>query len=188
VKLGLVQPGSCFVDVGCNHPCTHSNTHYFEKNLGCSGLAFDGQDFSQQYLSIRPKTRFRRCLIDQQAASLDLNIVCDVEGLENQISSTSDCVIKHRGLNYVVESIPCYPLSFLCSSLSRIDLLCIDVEGHEISVLRSIDYSLLRPRVILVENNGVHHPRCVIYNLMLANGYRQVARISDSDDVYVDQR
>ena len=36
----------------------------------------------------------------------------------------------------------------------KIDLLMIDVEGHEISVLQSIDWKKHRPKVLLVENNG----------------------------------
>jgi len=85
--LNLVKPGSCNVDVGCNHPTYHSNTFNLERSLDCKVFAFDGQDFSCEYFELRPLTRFKHSLVDDSASWLVLNVVRDVEGWENQISS-----------------------------------------------------------------------------------------------------
>lgn len=187
-KLNLVKPASYIVDVGCNHPVYHSNTFYLERILDCKVLAFDGQDFSREYFERRPLAKFTHCLVDDSASSLVLNVVRDVEGWENQISSIGDSVISGRGLDFRKATVPAYPLSVLCEGIPQIDLLCVDVEGHELRVLNSLDYITLRPTVILIENNGRHFPRSRLELFLVGKGYKQVARIVDSDDVYVDSQ
>jgi FkbM family methyltransferase len=39
-------------------------------------------------------------------------------------------------------------------NITRTDLLVIDVEGHEVSVLKSLDLTQIRPKAILLESNG----------------------------------
>ena len=37
---------------------------------------------------------------------------------------------------------------------TKIDLLCVDVEGHDLQVLKSIDLDLYQPTMIVVEMHG----------------------------------
>lgn len=83
---------------------------------------------------------------------------------------------------------PAYTLSTLCEGIPRIDLLCIDVEGHGSRVLNSLDYIKFRRAVILVENNSRHFPASRLELFLAVKGYKQVARIVDTDDVYVDRQ
>jgi FkbM family methyltransferase len=59
----------------------------------------------------------------------------------NDIASTT---ITLRRLDAILKS----------QKITRTDLLVIDVEGHEVSVLKSLDLSKFRPKAILLESNG----------------------------------
>jgi len=49
-----------------------------------------------------------------------------------------------------------------------VDILCIDVEGWEVEVLNSSDWTRHRPRFVLIEKN--HNPE-LIHQRMIGNGY-----------------
>src|SRR5262249_51916936 len=54
-----------------------------------------------------------------------------------------------------------------------LDLLSVDVEGHEIEVLRGFDFAQWRPRLILLED---HVTDLAKHRFMRRNGYRLMRR------------
>ena len=70
----------------------------------------------------------------------------------------------------------------------RFDYLSIDTEGSELDILRAFDMKRWRPAVITVEHNYTSN-RQVIYELLVASGYRRVLpEVSLFDDWYVEGR
>jgi hypothetical protein len=55
--------------------------------LGWTGVSIDAIDYSSQYLTERPTTKFLNILISEKEEYLDFHLVKDVEGWENQVSS-----------------------------------------------------------------------------------------------------
>ena len=76
-------------------------------------------------------------------------------------------------------------LDELCKHLTAVDGLLIDVEGHEIEVLESFDFTKFKPLFVLVENNGEFYAREELQRYMRQWGYLLKARIGTYDDVYV---
>jgi hypothetical protein len=60
---------------------------------------------------------------------------------------------------------------------TEVDLLSVDVEGHDLNVLRSVDLDALRPKLIIVEMHHLDLGRLAEspINLHLeARGFRQI--------------
>ena len=56
----------------------------------------------------------------------------------------------------------------------QFDLLCIDVEGHELEVLKSINFSTHRPKLIVVEMHDFKidsSQNTPVHAYLTANGY-----------------
>ncbi len=74
-----------------------------------------------------------------------------------------------------------YPLSYLVSAnlpVKEIDVLLLDVEGHELEVLKGADLSNLKPKIIVCEIHELdlmNLSKDPVTSLLLDNGYRIVA-------------
>lgn len=185
-KLGLLPGRGFFVEVGANHPVNNSNSHFLELELGWSGISIDGIDYGLLYEEHRPRTRFVHCLVDRNVGDADFFQVVDVDGWENQLSSMHDEALKHgRGVSARHTKVKTMPLSLIVEQSLDVDLCLIDVEGHELEVLESIDWTSMRPRILLIENNGQFYARGKLCGFMAKKGYRHFARIGSSDDIFV---
>ena len=184
--LGLLVPeGGVFVEVGSNHPIKNSNSYYLESKCGYSGISVDPIDYGEFFRLHRPKTQFINVAIDSSKSSVILNLVEKNDGWEDQVSSLHDEVIAHgRGFQVQQVDVPAVTLASVCKNLSQIDLLLLDVEGHEVDVLKSLDWDRVYPEVVLTENTGEFYPRRRLEKFMLSKGYRLVARIGSSEDIY----
>lgn len=148
--------GNC-VEVGGYDGVTGSNTYFFEK-LGWHCLIVEPMpEFCEKIRQIRT------CDIAELAASdkageVEFHIACGVETLSTiemndkhlaRINSLSDKDIKTitvktaRLDDILVER-----------GMLEIDFLSIDVEGHEMSVLSGMEFDLIRPRIIIIEDNS----------------------------------
>ena len=64
---------------------------------------------------------------------------------------------------------------------SRFDLLCVDVEGHDLEVLDSLDFNRYRPRIICVEIHGFTLDRpneSGVYTFLVGKGYELIGYLA----------
>lgn len=184
-KLGLIGDKGFFVEVGCNDPIFNSNSHYLETVLGWSGVAIDGIDYSAQYADLRKRTIFINILIDENEGYSEFYEVRDVTGWENQVSSVYKETLKmSKGFEADIKKIKSMPLRLIKEINRPIDLCLIDVEGHEFSVLRSINWKIQKPKIFVIENNGQFYSRKMLVEFMIEKGYKHIARIGTSDDIF----
>jgi FkbM family methyltransferase len=65
--------------------------------------------------------------------------------------------------------------------LDRCDLLVIDTEGHDFAIIRTIDFSRIRPLVLIYEHKHLRPAaRLACWRLLRANGYRCAADWSNT--------
>lgn len=184
-KLGLLRPNGFFVEIGCNHPVFNSNSHYLEKKLGWSGVSIDGIDYSALYEAERPKTKFINVLISEEEGELDFYKVKDEDGWENQVSSVhKETLSCGKGFDADIVKVKAKPLAKIAEIDRPIDLCLIDVEGHEFSVLRSVDFQNSPPKIFVIENNRQFYSRESLVSFMAEKGYEHIARIGTSDDIF----
>lgn len=148
--------GNC-VEVGGFDGVTGSNTYFFEK-LGWHCLIIEPMpEFCEKIRQVRT------CDIAEMAASdkageVEFHIACGVETL-----STIEMSDKHlaRINSLSVEDIKSITVKtarlddiLVERGMTEIDFLTIDVEGHEMSVLSGMAFDLIRPRIIIIEDNS----------------------------------
>ena len=145
-----------YVDIGAHHPTRFSNTYRLYRR-GWRGINIDATPGSM--------ARFKT----KRSRDINLEIVIsDKTGTrrlyqfdEPALNSVSAELAERRvrDTTYVltgVVDLPARTLSdvlveHLPSDVATIDLLTIDVEGHDFEVIRSNDWTEYRPRVLLIE-------------------------------------
>jgi FkbM family methyltransferase len=169
------EPGF-YVDVGCNHPTRNSNTFALYK-VGWRGICIDANaGLIEQFKRLRPRDVSICVAISDEEKDVvftefenDHFSSLDAEHVASCKTSTAIArqrILKTRTLSAILNQ---------CNSPRAFDLLSIDAEGHDASVLRSIDLDLYQPEVIVVEMHGfdINRPHDNdIYQYLTARNYR----------------
>ena len=185
-KLGILKEKGFFVEVGCNDPILNSNSYYLEKILNWEGVSVDPIDYTNEYKKLRKKTVFINALIDENQGYMDFYEVINKNGWENQVSSIyKETLNMSKGFEANLKNVLTIPLKLIKEINRPIDICMIDVEGHEFSVLNSIDWKNNAPNVFLIENNGEYYSREKLVNFMSNKNYKLLARIGTTDDIYI---
>jgi FkbM family methyltransferase len=139
-----------FVDVGCYHPKKYNNTWRLRKN-GWRGINIDIDAIKIEAFDIaRPD---------------DINIASAVSDQEGElefwshgfysVTTTLDEQFAAGKPNYVKKTTRAATLTTLIDETSykdrRIDFLSVDCEGHDLEVLKSLDFDRYQPSLIAVE-------------------------------------
>jgi FkbM family methyltransferase len=153
----LNQQSGFYVEVGAHHPQRFSNSYLFYLK-GWRGINIDAMPGSMiEFNKVRP---------------LDTNLeigVSDKPGIipfyvfnEKALNTFDEGVAKDRQekedihldkvIEVAVERLENVLEKYLPSN-TIIDFLSIDVEGHDLEVLKSNNWDIYRPKVILIEDN-----------------------------------
>lgn len=158
-----------YVDVGANNPDIDSVTKFFYER-GWHGI------------NIEPINSLYKELVKRRGRDININVGVSstagtlklrefTKGLHGW--STFDAELQAERANqphkdYEVKTAPLSEL-FAAYKVKTIDFLKIDVEGLEYEVLKSNDWAIYRPKVIMIENS---EPRCIAF--IEDNGYKNV--------------
>ena len=168
-----------FIDVGAHHPYRYSNTFKFYRK-GWRGLNID------------PLPNMKS-LFDQERPN-DINIECAISTKEgradyymfelpqlNTFSKKNAEFQKKKWTLQQVKSMDVFRLDQILEKINfttDIDLFSIDVEGLELEVLKSNDWSKYSPRVIVIEN--LDSDNKLIDSYLSELNYRQFANTINS--------
>ncbi|WP_372437752.1 FkbM family methyltransferase [Pseudomonas chlororaphis subsp. aureofaciens] len=140
-----------YIDVGANHPTADSVTRAFY-DRGWSGINVEPvPSYYDALCQERPRDSNLQCAAGDNAEALTFYGIADT-GL-----STLDPAIaqqhKDAGMPVQTQIVSSRTLSDICEAHvdGPIHFLKIDVEGHEETVLRSMDFSRWRPWILLIE-------------------------------------
>ena len=156
--------GGVYVDIGAHDGVELSNTLALE-NRGWHGIAFEPHPTTYKRLRENRRCVCINACVNADAGPVDFQVI---EGESEMLSGMLDTfhprhhkrlereVDKDRGAIRVIQ-VPCVRLADALNEhgFDVVDYMDIDVEGGELNVLRSIDFSRVRVRVIGVENNYV---------------------------------
>jgi len=173
--LPIGQLGT-YVDVGCHEPIRLSNT--FNLYLqGWRGINIDAnKDLIDECRRVRRK---------------DISICAAVSDSQRQVtfhksktatvSTIDETRLKEWEANWVFaeedkETVVTQTLTTILDTHlkagTKVDLLSIDVEGHDFSVLKGLDLTKYRPSVIVVECHSLQNvAESDIYSHLKSNGY-----------------
>lgn len=148
------REGGFFLDVGCAWPIHASNTYYLEKHLGWTGFGIDAlQNFAASWSDERPHSKFFTFLVTDHSGADGTFF----KSPEMALSSTSfdHASAVEYGAALVPEkiSVPMITLDDLLDheGIEKIDLLSMDIEGHELQALEGFDIERFQPKLVVVE-------------------------------------
>ncbi|GHS90061.1 hypothetical protein AGMMS50218_17540 [Actinomycetota bacterium] len=150
--LGSIPRGR-YVDVGAGHPSYHSVTKLFY-DAGWSGLNVEPLPARFEAL-VESRTRdvnVQAAITSRPLKTVELAVV-DLWDELSTISGTRQEELRASGRGLSTVEVPVFRLDDLLSANGLVDIhfLKIDVEGVELEVLETIDLSVTRPWIILVE-------------------------------------
>lgn len=148
------QARGFYVDVGAHHPFRFSNTQFFYAR-GWRGINIEADPAAHAlFQEYRPEDINVSCMVSDEERSYPFDIYNE-PALNSGVAGRRE----HVGANYFVKetlSLQARRLSSILDDLvpagTVIDFLSVDVEGFDLNVLRSNDWSRHRPRFVVVES------------------------------------
>ena len=163
-----------YCDVGAYHPVLYSNTYGLYKR-GWRGIVIDpNNSFSLLYKLLRPRDKFINLAVGKEAKSIYYIFSDPAYNTLNEKEAEKTRALSHVFLLSKKE-VKVRPLHEILkkNNISAIDFLNIDVEGNDLEVLQSYDWSI-RPRVIAVEDenfNPDNPEKSLIYKFLRSKDY-----------------
>lgn len=161
-----------FIEVGANDPHSGSQTWLLEQN-GWRGVLVEPQAALCEKLRLARKN------------AQVFQVACSAPGKEGEATLH---ISAHDGLSTLEKQIDSHGVQFVgtepikVTTLDKvlvearagaIDFLSIDVEGHEIEVMRGFDFEKYRPSLILIEDGVRNLDK---HRFLKQRGYRLVKR------------
>jgi len=193
-----MKPGETgtYVELGAFDGISEANTRFFDLCLGWKGLLIEGNPRTF------PKTRLERprthrisfapsCSEEYERTKKTVEFHAVIWANAGQESTA----LSFKGSPKATVAVPCGPLSPVLEDLfegERINFFSLDVEGAEILVLDTIDFSKVQIDVIMieVENNDCRagepcKKRDKIREMMTKLGYQKYEGVVRASDLYV---
>lgn len=178
-----------FVDVGAYDGVTFSNSLFFERHLGWSGICVEPLPAAFDKLR---KSRTANCLNCAVADHDGKGEFVDVDmpnygkmysGLRAEYDPRHVQVLRANMMGARMIEVPLRRLAGILdeTGVRKIDYMSIDTEGGELKILKSIDLGSYEVRVISVENN---YQDPAIPDHLLGLGYRLIKVFAGFDELY----
>lgn len=187
-----------YLDLGANHPKELSNTYSFYIN-GAHGVLIEA---NPMLISELKKERpndiiLNRCISDTDNELIDF-YVFNGDGLStSNFESAQKAMAENKDLK-IVETVPVKTIT-IDSIIKRyfedgsIDVLNIDVEGMELDILKSIDFSECRPMIIICEM--IEYKKALyagkksqeIFDFLIEKGYSEYA-FTGINSIFIDKK
>jgi len=160
-----------FVDVGANDPVDGSQTWHLER-LGWDGVLVEPQRNLAEKLRQR-----RRAKVYAVACSSPENagktMTLNLAGIQSSLNPNFFVPDMVRAGASEVPVMTLDQVLVNANAPTPIDLVSIDVESHEIDVLRGFDLRRWRPRLILIEDIVLNRR---LHRYLASHGYKWVRR------------
>jgi len=176
--IGEDKRAGFYVDVGANHPNRFSNTRYFYRR-GWRGINIDPLPGMKRLFDIyRPRDVNLQCAIAREQGMMTYYMFDDspLNGCSAELSAHRANVQGYLQTGHM--QVPTVTLRQVLDEHlpagTGIDFLTVDVEGMDLDVLLSNDWSRYRPRFVLVEIKGglADIQSNPIFTLLMECGYR----------------
>lgn len=175
-----------FVEVGALEGTILSNTFLLEKNYGWKGICIEPSPVEYSQL-----VQNRKCACIHKAAysksGLILDFVKKEDGLLSGLKDHFDFeFFKSSPIHSIiqVETMTLTEILDQNNAPSVIEYLSIDTEGSEVEILKGIDFTKYKFKIISIEHGNRIQSRIDQKSILEANGYNFLKQ-NDFDDYYV---
>lgn len=143
-----------YIDVGALHPVNGSLTYNLYKK-GWKGINFDIVDNNIKLFRLfRKRDSSKRIAISDKNGFVNSYIFNSGSGLNTLEKKWADKWADTIKKDYKIKKVRKTSLNTIMKEFNiskKIELLNIDVEGHEINVLKGINLNIFRPKIITIE-------------------------------------
>lgn len=169
-----------FVEIGGYHPVRFSNTYRLYKS-GWKGVIVEPTPGKRNLF----KTMRPRDIFVQKAAGRTKQktyLYCFPEGALNRILSEKEHNKRPQSIAQITEVEQLPTAEILNQTLppgTKIDLMSLDIEGHEMSALQGNDWSRFKPSYIIIEDDNfdITNPtKSETFRYLSERGYTPIAR------------
>ncbi|MGE0932113.1 FkbM family methyltransferase [Peijinzhouia sedimentorum] len=178
-----------FLDIGAHDGVSFSNTFFFETHLNWKGICVEPIPEVYQKLVKNRNCIYVNACIDSKNGTLKFTRVKGYGEMLSGISDKYDQKHKER-INKTLKQFGGEIEEFEVNSvtvmslvekynLDRIDLMNVDTEGNEWPIIQTFPFDILKPKVILVENNYNDNN---IKNFLVEKGYTFC--VNHGDDIF----
>ena len=181
-----------FIEVGANDGYTQSNTYYFERFRGWTGILIEGiPELYEQCVLERTKSKIFNCALvssdfpDSHVTMKYANLMSIVEGALKSKKADEEHIKKGlqvAAINKTYEiQVPARTLTSILDecNVQEIDFFSLDVEGYELNILKGLDFNKYRPKYMLIETTFREEIEEYISDL-----YTKVEQLSHHDFLY----
>ena len=155
-----------YIDVGCQHPIKNNNTYLLHKK-GWSGINIDlDKDNINLFNLARPNDDNINIAVSNKVGEAELYFyhakspINTIDKKTSEFQKANVSKIKKVKTNTLINIINSSKYSS-----NEIDLLSIDVEGHEMQVLEGFDFNYYKPNVIVIEYLDLSTKKIEVKNL-----------------------
>ena len=137
-----------YLDVGCQHPVSNNNTYLLYKR-GWNGMNIDLDQKNIRLFNLERTKDINVCkCISSDNTDKDLFFFHP----GSPINSLEKKTIKNKS-NFSLKKIKTFTLNSILKdyNIKNIDYFNLDVEGHELEVLKNFDIKLYKPNIVSVE-------------------------------------
>lgn len=179
------QRDGIYVDVGAHHPRRFSNTELLYRS-GWHGVNIDAAPGSMDaFRRFRPRDINLEIGVAATGGNRDFYVFD-----EPALSTFDEARAKQLAVSPYkivrVANVRCAPLSSILreNRIDRFDLLTIDAEGYDFEILKTLDWDVWRPRVVLTEQLHSHDIAKMLsselHQFQVGRGYRFFAKTFNS--------
>ena len=172
VELLLPDGVKTFIDIGANDGVLFSNTFKFAKN-GARGVCIEPSPLAFRKLKLNQLLNKGVCCLNKAISNSNGKVLLQEDGYE---STLSKIVSEQKDGSF---NIPCITFDQLLKrypNFINVDLVSIDVEGHEIEVLQGLTDQNFYSKIIIIESDKLeidelNNLKCLDnYNPVISNG------------------
>ena len=185
----LPEKDGFYIDIGAGSPIEASNTYLFYRR-GWRGICIDPLAINNNLHKVfRPRDKFLRSLVGNSLGGVKF-----FEFIPSGYSTTDEKaatqLLKKKGV-FLIHSrfIQSITLASIAPNVSPEDasLLSIDAEGGDLDVLKSNDFEIFSPRVIICEDYNIYLEGVPSFDLdaLLDNFGYKLVKISGYSKVFV---
>ena len=170
-----------YVDIGCYHP-THINNTYLLYKKGWNGINIDVSQFSiDLFKFMRPDDLNYKCAVSETKKKVNLYYQKEHSQLTSINKLTAKKFIKGSLKKKIINSFSLEEiLSWGKYKDYEIDFLDVDVEGADLQVLKGLNFSKRKPKLICVEIHQKNFKKHKIYRFLIKKKYKLIWHVSFS--------
>lgn len=195
-QISKFQINKTFLEIGGYDGITGSNTYFLEKKLNWDGLVVE---CNPDMFKLCQKNR--RCKLshkaiyekDNEKVKFTIPTGSEIEGGKQQLAGITDSLRKESleafsnsyktNREIEVETITINTL-LEKHKLYNINYCSLDVEGYELSILKTWDFDKYKVKFITVEHANIQETKNEIYNFLTEKGFK-LHRNNKWDDEYI---